>query len=252
VFVACSTLCFGKNTLEETVQRIGELRFSKVDLAIHTHGHHLKPATVVNDLQKTAYRLRSLNMGFAAFHVEIDEPDSQAHAQQLRAICHLARLVAAPLVTIPAPASGTDPAQVVEKLKSQVHIAEAEGVILTLETRKGTLTEDPVATAELCRRVRGLGITLDPSHYVTSDSAQNYDGIYPHVCHVRLRDTGMGPNEFQVRIGQGQIDYGKLIGQLERCHYDRALSVDIRDIPDSPYPIDVEVRKLKYLLESLV
>jgi len=28
--------------------------------------------------------------------------------------------------------------------------------------------------------------------------------------------------------------------------------VDIRDIPDSPFAMEPEVRKLKYLLESLV
>jgi hypothetical protein len=55
-----------------------------------------------------------------------------------------------------------------------------------------------------------------------------------------------------MRIGQGDIEYGRAIAQLDRCRYDRALTVDIRDIPDSPFPIEPEVRKLKYLLESLV
>ena len=60
------------------------------------------------------------------------------------------------------------------------------------------------------------------------------------------------PDQFQVRVGQGEIEYGRVIANLERCGYDRALTVDIRDVPDSPFPIDPEVRKLKYLLESLV
>ena len=33
---------------------------------------------------------------------------------------------------------------------------------------------------------------------------------------------------------------------------ERCLTVDIRDIPDCPFPMEPEVRKLKYLLESLV
>ena len=34
--------------------------------------------------------------------------------------------------------------------------------------------------------------------------------------------------------------------------YDRLLCVDVRDIADSPIAMQPEVRKLKYLLESLV
>jgi sugar phosphate isomerase/epimerase len=76
--------------------------------------------------------------------------------------------------------------------------------------------------------------------------------VFPYVRHVHLRDTGRGPNQFQVRVGQGEIEYGRIIAQLCRQHYDRCLTVDIRDIPDAPFAMEPEVRKLKYLLESLV
>ena len=42
------------------------------------------------------------------------------------------------------------------------------------------------------------------------------------------------------------------IGQLARANYERALSVDIRDVPTPDYPMEPEVRKLKFLLESMV
>jgi sugar phosphate isomerase/epimerase len=91
-------------------------------------------------------------------------------------------------------------------------------------------------------------LTLDPTHYLNTA----HDAVFPYVRHVRLRDSGKGPNQYQTRIGQGEIEYGKIINQLERCGYDRTLTVDVRDIPDGPFPIDSEVRKLKFLLESLV
>ena len=55
-----------------------------------------------------------------------------------------------------------------------------------------------------------------------------------------------------VRIGQGEIEYGRIISLLERYRYDRVLTVDIRDIPDADFAMEPEVRKLKYLLESQV
>jgi sugar phosphate isomerase/epimerase len=98
-----------------------------------------------------------------------------------------------------------------------------------------------------------LGLTLDPSHYIAGPhQGQNYDRVFPYVRHVHLRDTGRAPEKFQVRVGQGEVEYGRIIAQLARHQYERLLTVEIVDIPDAPFAIDHEVRKLKYLLESLV
>jgi sugar phosphate isomerase/epimerase len=101
--------------------------------------------------------------------------------------------------------------------------------------------------------VPGLGLTLDPSHYIAGPhQAKSFDQVYPFVRHVHLRDTGRSPEQFQVRVGQGEVEYGRIISHLSRYHYDRLLTVEICDIPDAPYAMEVEVRKLKYLLDSLV
>lgn len=254
MFVACSTLCFGKHTLDEAIRIIGELRFAKVDLAVHEDIHHLTPTQVAQDVQRTAHRLKSMcPLGLAALHVKIAAADVAEHDRQLRAICRLARLTTVPVVCVPAPAAGTDMAAAVERVAAMTRIGAGEGVILTVETLTGTVTEIPEAAVELCRAVPGLGLTLDPSHYLVGPArGQSFDCVYPYVKHVRLRDTGAGPHEFQVRVGQGQVDYGRIIATLAKFRYNRLLSVDIRDIPDGAYPTDAEVRKLKYLLESLV
>ena len=62
----------------------------------------------------------------------------------------------------------------------------------------------------------------------------------------------MNPPQFQVRVGQGEIEYGRIISQLDRFSYDRALTVDVREEWATSFPASPEARKLKYLLESLV
>ena len=52
-------------------------------------------------------------------------------------------------------------------------------------------------------------------------------------------------------VGQGEIEYGRIVAQLTRHHYNRLLTVDIQDCPDASFVMEPEVRKLKYLLESL-
>jgi sugar phosphate isomerase/epimerase len=253
VFVACSTLCFGKYTLDRALQLISDLEFSKVDVALHEQGPHLRPSEVATDVNRFAQRIRiGATLSPAALSVEINA-GGEEYMRQFRAVCRLARLATVPVISIPAATAGSGMDAEVARLTNLVRCAEAEGVILTVDTRIGTLTEHPATALELCHRVPNLGLTLDPSHYIAGpNQGKNYDPVFPHVRHVRLRDTGRGPEQFQVRVGQGEIEYGRIVAQLLRFHYDRGLSVDIRDVPDGPFAMEPEVRKLKYLLESLV
>jgi sugar phosphate isomerase/epimerase len=254
VYVACSTLCFARHSLEDTLRILGELRFTKFDAAIHENGRQLKPSEVAADVTLAANRLRSgPGLAPAAFSVLIEAADEEEHHRQFQAVCRLARISTVPVLTIPAAATGTPPDFEVQRLTRLVHLADTEGVLLAVPTRMGTLTEDPDAAVVLCQRVPNLGLTLDPSHYIAGPhKGGNYDQVFPYVRHVYLRDTGRGPNQFQVRVGQGEVEYGRIIAQLARQHYDRVLTIDIHDVPDSPVAMEPEVRKLKYLLESLV
>jgi sugar phosphate isomerase/epimerase len=233
---------------------ISELEFSKYDVAIHEHGRQLRPSEVAADVQRAATRLRfGPGLMPAAFSVEIDAPSDEEYLRQFHSLCRLARLTAVPLLTLPAAPAGTEIEPELKRLAKLLHIAEAEGVLLCLDTCAGTLTEDPEQAADLCEKLPGLNLTLDPSHYLAGpNQGRNWDAVYPFVRHVHLRDTGRGANQFQVRIGQGALEYGRILSHLARCDYDRALTVDIRDIPDCPFAMEPEVRKLKYLLESLL
>ena len=253
VYVACSTLCFSRLSLDDALHTIREMHFTKADLAIHAAGPHLTPAELGADNGRVAQRLKAANLPLAAIHLDTGTADPEESRTLLRAVARLARVSTTPLITVAAAQVGSDFDLEIARLKDWVRIAEADGVILTVETHAETVTGDPLGAHELCRRVPGLGLTLDPSHYhVGPHGMQDYDPLFPFVRHVRLRDSGRSADQFQVRVGQGEIEYGRIISQLERCHYDRALSVDIRDIPDGPFPVEPEVRKLKYLLESLV
>lgn len=252
MYVACSTLSFSHLPLEAALQAIREMQFTKADLAIHDAGPHLTPAEVAVDVARVAQRLKATNLPLAAFHVDVCSPDPDQVQKRLRAVCRLARVATVPLVTIAAAPIGSDMDVETDRLSAWAQVAESEGVMLTLETHSGTLTADPLGAMELCRRIPGLGLTLDPSHYLTGPHGeQNYDALFRYVRHVRLRDSGKKPEQFQVRVGQGDLEYGRIISHLAKFHYERALTVDIRDVPDSPFPVEPEVRKLKYLLESL-
>ncbi len=254
MYVACSTLCFARFPLERALRVIGELEFSKLDVAIHERGPHLKPSEVAADVALAAQRIRiGPSLTPAAFSVEIEASNPKDYERQLKAICRLARMSTVSLLTIPAGPSSAGIDAEVKRLAPLLQIAQAEGMVLTVPTHMGCITETPEAAIELCERLPGLGLTLDPSHYIAGPhQGQCFEDVFPYVRHVHLRDTGRRTDQFQVRVGQGEVEYGRIISLLSRNQYERLLTVAIFDIPDAPFPMDTEVRKLKYLLESLI
>lgn len=254
MYVGCSTQCFASLPLERALRMINELEFSKVDVAIHEDGSHIKPSEVAQDVNLAAQKIRiGPSLSPAAFDLQFNTPEPAELARQWKAIFKLARLSAVTTLTISASGTGVGLDAEVARLTELAKQVHAEGLVLTVATRPNTLTESAQVALELCQRVPNLFLTLDPSPFISSGQNQDIlDQLIPHVRHVHLRDTGRGPGKYQVRIGQGEIEYGKIISQLERARYDRLLSVAINDIADAPFVMENEVRKLKFLLESLV
>jgi sugar phosphate isomerase/epimerase len=256
VFVACHTLCFAREPLESALRHIAELEFNKYELAVIEGSLHLSPSQVADDLDAVVQRLRSgpsltpsgLTLGFGDL-----DPASPVYRRRFDAACRLAKVTTVAVLTMEAAPLGTPFEAEVKRLTALVNKATAEGLVLSVTTHSATLTADPDAAVALCQAVPGLGLTLDPSHYIQGPhKGGSYDQVFPYVQNICLRDTGRDPAAFQVRIGQGEIEYGKVIGQLERAGYNRSLTVSMEDRLDSPFEIEVEVRKLKLLLESQI
>ena len=67
-----------------------------------------------------------------------------------------------------------------------------------------------------------------------------------YVYQVRLRDSKK--EQLNVQIGQGEVDYGRLINQLENVNYDHALITAIEPVEGVDF--SSEMRKMRLLLES--
>jgi sugar phosphate isomerase/epimerase len=144
---------------------------------------------------------------------------------------------------------GTPFNEEIERLRKLVEIASLEGAVVGVKTQIGHMTQDPDTAVVLCDNVKRLRLTLDPSHYVTGPhQGGKIDKVMKYAQHVHLRDSTK--DKLQVRVGQGEIDYGKLIGQLAKVGYDRALTVDMRPLADIDHR--AEMRKMRLLLESLL
>ena len=251
MFVAATTTCFRDLPLDQTLEKLADLEFTNVELMFHESESQLKPSIIAAQLSETAQSLKNMyRLIPSAAGVEIITEDDAEYLRQFTACCKLAKFLKIVTLTVRASEWGSPFNSEVERLQKCVQIAGERGITVGLLTEKGRLTEDVETVRSLCKNVPGLQVTLDPSHYVYGygENPKNYDPLLELVCHVRLRDSK--PDKFQVCVGQGEIEYGRLITQLQHRRYHRGLSVDIKMSDDIDLP--VELRKMRLLLESLL
>lgn len=249
MFVAASTGCLCDLPLDAALERLVDLEFSNVEIMVHESLGHLKPSDVLADLERSVRICRQTRrLTPIAYSVDIEAPDDQYY-RQFAACCKLAKATKVVTLTVRAAELGTPFNAEVERLCELVRIASPDGVRVGLLTEVGRMTQDPDTAVVLCASVKGLCITLDPSHYIYGPHrGASFEQVFKHVCHVRLRDTSK--EQLQVRVGQGEVEYGRLINHLNKHHYTRALCVDIAAMPGVDQ--SAELRKMRLLLESLL
>ncbi|GAA5509794.1 sugar phosphate isomerase/epimerase [Novipirellula caenicola] len=248
MIVAASTECWPEMELREAIEVLQDLEFTAVEIALHESGK-IKPSDLVTDVDRAAQILRSSHrMDISGYSVQLASTGDQ-HYADFKEICRIAKATKVVNITVPSAELGTPFNEEVEHLQKLVKVAETEGARVAVRCQLGCLSEDPDTLMVLCNNVDGLGVTFDPSVYIAGKAnTKNLDKILKFVCNVHLRDTR--PDAFQVSVGQGEVDYGKLVTQLEREKYDRALTVHMSPIEGLDHR--VELRKLRRLLETLI
>lgn len=249
MFVAASSRCFPDLSFGDMIGQLVDLEYTAVDLAVHEQGGHLKPSEVHADLNRAIQICRSTRrITLCAMSVEI-EADEEEALRQFTSCCKLAKAAKVVAISIPSSELGTPFNAEVERLRAFVSIASMEGVLVGVQTKLGQITHDPDTTIVMCEHVHGLGVTLDPSHYIyDQQKTLNFEPLIKYVYHVHLRDSTL--EKWQVRVGQGDVEYRRLVSQLTKVKYDRVLSVHI--VPMEGVDHHAEMRKMRLLLESLL
>lgn len=249
MFVAATTDCLENMPLAEVFDKLAHLEFTNVELSIKDDSEHLTPSMVRDNFQQACDICQSTQrLNVIGYNLEIGA-QGEEYFDLFTDCCRLAKATRVVTLTVQSGEHGTPFNEEVERYKRMVKIAEAHGVRVGMRTKVGQLSDDPDTVSVICGHIPGLGLALDPSHYLfEKDSPPDYDHLLRFVHNVYLRDSTK--DDLQVRVGQGVIEYGKLINLLRKVNYKRALCVDIKAQPDTDH--DGELRKLRLLLESLL
>jgi sugar phosphate isomerase/epimerase len=250
VFVCASTDCLPDLPKDEVLPTLVDLEFSSVELPLRDGaGGWYRPAQVVESLDRAVEAFRDTHrLQIAALTVEPTGSGAEYY-EQFTACVKLAKALRVVPLVVPAAELGTPFNEEIERLRELVRIAALEGCQVAMRTEIGCMTEDPDTAVVLCNNVKGLGLTLDPSHYIAGPrQGRDFSKVIPYVYHVHLRDSTK--SALHVRVGQGEVDYGKLLSQLEKAGYNRALCIDMPPLEGHDHR--AELRKIRLLLESLL
>ena len=249
MIVAATTASFSELSMSDALQRIADLEYTAVEIAIADDSNHITAADIYRDRNEAHAILRkSHRLEVTSFHIEIGAVGDE-HYQQFEAICELARISKVVTLNVPSADLGTPFNEEVEHLRRLVGIADDYGAKVCIRNQSGRQASDPDTIKVLCDNVDNLGLAFDPSIYICGpDAGKDTDKIQPYVGHVYLRDTSS--SEFQVKVGQGEVDYAKVISQLNAVGYRRALCVDVVEMPGVEH--SAEMRKMRLLVESLL
>ena len=247
MYVSVSTRCFSDLSFWDACRHIVDLEYDKIEIWMDAKGSHLSPEEVVGQPDTFIAKYREhTRLTPVAFSLSQD-----IDLESFKVLSRIAKQLRITQISLEASPLGTPFNAEIDRLKEYLRIGSQDGIRISISTKNGQLTEDPRTAAELCQATPGLGLTLDPSYYMTGPyQSVGYEPLYPYTYHVHLRDST--EKELQVRIGLGEIDYSRLISQLQRYKYQRSLSVELLPELMDPTHRAIELRKMRLLLESLL
>lgn len=246
--IAASTRCYSSDTLADCCTKLVDHGFRKVELCLAEADAVMSASEIHADAEQACARFNEATRLTA---VAVDLQDD-VEIPTFEAIVSFARLMKLTQITVPSSSVGTPFNTEIDRLREMTRIANEGAVRVSIKTHSGCLTEDPHTAIELCQAVKGLGITLDPSHYICNTRGNvDYDIVFPYVYHCHFRDTL--PEQMQVQTGLGQVDYSRAISMLRQNGFKSVISVDLlAGSVDDEYDYPLEMRKLRMLLESLL
>ena len=247
MFVAASTRCFSDMPFTRSLQKLAELEFHSVEVVVGYGESDINPDWLTKDLSsvvRLCFSQRQITPYAVFADISADDPKFYSIFERCARLCQALKAVTLVVKSSPV---GTPYNEEFERLQKMARYGLGTGVVISVLTERSAISGSIDSLTSLCNGVPELTVALDPSHFIYGyKKPVSYEPIISRVSHVRLRDTT--ESEFQVQIGQGALEFSKLVNQLTKVGYRRALCVDLATFPNSDQ--ESELRKMRLLVES--
>ena len=174
----------------------------------------------------------SFGSGFGARPVNDPDPEVRsANLRRFKAFVEVAGEIGSPGITLlPGvlnPQLGLEGSLELAAVTFQEYLplAQQAGLRLSFEGHIGSVVDTPELVMELVRRVPGLTVTLDYSHFVAQRVAvEKVHSLIKKTGHVHLRQAR--PGRVQVGAADGTLDFVDLTRRLQAADYTGYLAIE--------------------------
>jgi sugar phosphate isomerase/epimerase len=238
--LACADFTFPLLSHEAALRLIALLGLQGVDIGLFEGRSHLWPSREFRDPKRSAWRLKGRldDLGLRAADVFLQTaPDFRPYAVNhpqasrrrrardgfLKTLDYASALECGHVTALPGvhfedEAYSASLSRAVDELGWRVAEAGERRIVFGVEAHVGSLVPRPKAAENLVKRVPGLTLTLDYTHFTRiglPDAA--VEPLVPYASHFHARGARRG--RLQVNFAQNTIDYGRVFEALRASDY---------------------------------
>lgn len=245
--LACADFTFPLLPHHQVLQLIAMLNLQGVDVGLFESRSHLWPSREFANIGYAARQLKSklddlglqaadiflqMDPDFRPYAVNHPEAERRARARDwfVKTLDYAGESGAKHITILPGvhfeeEADDESLARSAEELAWRVEQAQQHSLVLGVEAHVGSIAANPAAAADLIRRVPGLTLTLDYTHF-TRVGAQDaeIEPLVQYASHFHIR--GARPGRLQERFAHNTIDYGRVLEVCKTQNYQGWLGLE--------------------------
>ena len=237
---ACADFTFPLLSHAHALDLIANLGFRGVDIGLFEQRSHLWPSREFKNVRASARRLKRAlaDRGLVAADIflqmrpdftpyAINQPDARRRRKArdwfLRTLEYAEAAGSRHVTTLPGVVFAQEGraaslARSVDELGWRVEESRAAGLVFGTEAHVGSIVPTPATAADLVRRVPGLTLTLDYTHFTRIGVPdRRIEPLVRHASHVHMRGACRG--RLQCNLRQNTINYPRMLAAMNKAGY---------------------------------
>lgn len=245
--LACADFTFPLLAHDNVLKLIAMLDLQGVDIGLFEERSHLWPSREFENVAQSARQLKSklddlglqaadifLQMApdFQLYAVNHPEATRRAHARDWfnKAVEYANEVGASHITALPGvhfitESLSTSLDRTVKELQWRVEQAQQHNIVFGVEAHVGSITPDPLSAEQLIKRVPGLTLTLDYTHFTRAGTPDAViEPLVKYASHFHVRGARTG--RLQASFAHNTIDYRRVFRAMQASNYQGWLGIE--------------------------
>lgn len=237
-------------TLDDALEGIAKAGFPSVELtAVRGWTEHVPIGASDAEIDDVRAKLKHYGLRPSIFsgHSDLTTPEGLDDGQKAAASCHKLGLDTFVTAIGGHYKEGEDKEAFMRHIRTLAHDCRTLGITVGLEVH-GEIMSTGAASARLIEEIGedNVRVTYDTANcefYGGVKAVDDLEAVIPYLCHVHVKDKAGAQDEWNFpAVGEGNVDFARVLQLLRDGGYDGGLSVEI-EFQGEPWPPVEEVHR---------